>query len=144
MHKLSPFLEKPWLPILAGFLLFGASAVGGVGFELHITTIWFDKLLHFLGGMVVTWFVLTAIPHLRTTLAILAVVLVVGLLWEMAEWWGSFGNTSAFPLYAKYMGIGTHLDTIFDLLFDLLGGAVLLARVKLKTLFTLAREKLQY
>ncbi len=74
---------------------------------------WYFTPSHFLGGMCVAYAALYVASGLgmRVSLAqILAVVLVVGLMWEVLEY-----------------GIGSHmtiLDTVTDIIADVLGGFV--------------------
>lgn len=103
----------------------------GLFWQWHLTTVWFDKGLHFYGGLITAAiFVylfagrlgLTAIKEsflLKLTLG-LGFAALIGVLWEFhefaADWW----------LGKSLMQEGGVADTMADLFFDLAGAFVFL------------------
>ena len=83
---------------------------------------WFDIPMHILGGVMVGLFAQTAMDKLdrhkinkkRFMLAVSA-ALIVGVLWELAEW--HYGVTDG-------LGPVSRLDTIKDIMDDIIGGAL--------------------
>jgi len=86
---------------------------------LYWLYLWFDIPMHFLGGAVaafgfLSWVGERFVPVTsRSFFATMLFVLLVGLSWEVFEWYFSLTDTLAY-----------WSDTIGDLCFDLLGGAV--------------------
>lgn len=94
--------------------------VAAIEFSIYWTLVWFDLVVHFLGGILIgligIW--LLRFWHVRLSprqvfVGVLGTVLVVGGLWEVFEWLA--GNL----MHAK----NPVLDTTLDLLMDVLGGA---------------------
>ena len=89
---------------------------------------WFDIALHFLGGLGVYLVIqpyfsksLAKVPSWQHALFLISVTILVGVLWEFAE---SFG-TQVMRLRGSSIRLSGDLaDTITDLLMDLLGGVV--------------------
>lgn len=89
---------------------------------------WFDIALHFLGGLGVYLVIqpyfsksLISVSHLHQALFLIGVTMMVGVLWEFAEYFGT--------QLLRYRGSNIQLsgdlaDTIADLVMDLLGGLV--------------------
>ncbi len=85
-----------------------------------------DKLFHMSGGACVGLFALILterLPAKRRVWIVLTTVFVVGLSWELFEW---FLGTLPEPFHQTFMGL---YDSTWDLVADVLGGALALVRV---------------
>lgn len=116
------FLESPKFIFL--FLLLILTSWGAVlYFRLYYLIWWLDAAHHFLGGLWLILFFKFIFKRLGADhgfLKLLGMAAVVGILWEFAEFvWDRFIWQSGFTYLA-----GTYDDTLSDLFFDLLGGAV--------------------
>ncbi len=97
-------------------------------FHFYWTTSWFDSIVHLCGGISVGFFTLwlsTSVGKqsvirfsVENCVIILGAALFIGLLWEFFEW--SFGLTF---VTAPNYGV----DTLSDLLMDVVGGFVALS-----------------
>ena len=117
------FRQAAWAP-LAVFVFY---AVAAKGFNAYILYPWLDMPTHFCGGLAITWFYLAAaehaqalagtIPKLARLLTSLGLTAITAVLWEFFEY------SSDVLLHTK-MNLGVS-DTLSDLFFGLLGGAVM-------------------
>ena len=129
---------KPQLAIIA------VIAVALVGIVPSGATQWyqqfhlFDKIMHFAGGFVIAWFVATLMKRsafrdapVRAILWIIAWTVIVGILWEIAEYLSNvfFADAPAGTLKAtiwRYYHGGDMRDTILDIVADTLGALALI------------------
>lgn len=89
---------------------------------------WFDTSLHFLGGLGVCLFLrqhftknLANLSNFVRILFLLGVTVLIGVLWEFAEYLGS----QIVHYYGGAMRLGGDLaDTLLDFVMDILGGLV--------------------
>ena len=115
--------KSGWAP----FSVFCVYAVAAKGFSAYLIYPWLDIPTHFLGGVAITYFFLTAIEHsenlVGATPPIIQRLLAIGLtaisavVWEFLEFLSDYF-------------LGTHhnlgvTDTISDLFFGLLGATVI-------------------
>jgi hypothetical protein len=121
---------KPRLPMIAGLALLFVGIFIGERWGLYYSIPNFDKVLHTLGGLTVAWFAMSLfqddIGHLKwyKQLAIIAgLTVLVGVLWEFAEFAANFTRHSYPWLYHWFHG-GDLADTIGDLTADLSGGVI--------------------
>lgn len=126
---------SPQIPISLTFLLIIIAMVNGVAEANHWYWIyrWFDMPMHFaggawLGGMAIWYFFfrkgLKPQAFLPILIASIFAALGVGFLWE------------AFEAIVSYLAVGhmnNILDTLGDLLFDILGGTTVAGMVWWKT-----------
>lgn len=119
------FRQAAWAP-LAVFVFY---AVAAKGFNAYILYPWLDMPTHFCGGLAITWFYLAAaghgqalagaIPKPARLLMSLGLTAITAVLWEFLEY-------SSDVLLHTEMNLGVS-DTLSDLFFGLLGGAVMVA-----------------
>jgi len=104
-------------------LLVAALHVRAIASAWYWSYWWMDIVMHFLGGLFVGLVVVWALCQVRengfeiknTTLVVLLGVLIVSVGWEVFEYMtGVFLSEELFP------------DTLYDLVFDVLGGAAAL------------------
>jgi len=131
MNLRAMFFRKFSLAIFGVFLLNLLASV----FYLYQSFLWFDMLMHFLGGIVVTFFAVWLLYHSYaawrgTTGKILLinslVFVLVGVLWEVME----FGVQHAFNIYGV---LATPGDSVSDIICGLIGSWVALAYYFTKT-----------
>jgi hypothetical protein len=122
---------RPILVILT-FLFLASHGIGSF-FSLYEQISWFDILLHVLGGAwLASIFVVlgplrypsyfAGLPLFRSMLRIVFLVLTAGILWELYEYGFAVWAT------ARFGNLGfsqPFLDTLSDLLLDILGAAVI-------------------
>jgi len=84
-------------------------------FHWYYSLLWFDMLMHFLGGLWLGLAFVWLYPAGTSYLKIIAGVLLVGIFWEIFE----LVVHNYFPDEALDWG-----DTLLDLFFDMLGGGV--------------------
>lgn len=82
-------------------------------FYWYYTIWWFDILMHFLGGVFIFFLLSYLFYNKRKILFLLVGVLVIGLFWEVFEF--IFNNRIGGMVFEWG-------DTLFDLVFDALGG----------------------
>lgn len=118
------FADAAWVPAaVVAFIAFTAKA-----FNVYILYPWLDMPTHFIGGAAIAYFFLATVAHsqklvgaiprivqLACTLGLTAITAVI---WEFLE-------------HISDVALGTNMnlgvsDTLFDLLFGLLGGAVMI------------------
>ncbi len=119
------FQQAAWAPLV----VFVFDAVAESGFNADILYPWLDIPTHFCGGLAITYFFLVAIansqvqmgriPNLIQLLLSLGLTAITAVVWEFLE-------------FASDVALGTKLnlgvvDTLSDLFFGLLGGAVMVA-----------------
>ncbi len=118
------FFRKFALAIFGVFVLNALASY----FYLYQSFFWFDMFMHFLGGIVVTfflsWFLYRAYAEWRSKPWKIALVnsgafLVVGILWEFME----FGVQHAFNIYGV---LATPGDSVSDIICGLIGSLVAL------------------
>ncbi len=114
-------------PILAIIAVLFVGLFVATYFHLYFLLPNFDKVLHFLGGLAATWFLLVYLSDdmrrsspLSRFLLLVGTTALIGLLWEFAEYTSSH-YLGAFPLIQKYFSGGDLFDTLTDLAFDILG-----------------------
>ena len=117
-------------PVTIGFIL----VVGGIFVSDYLglyTIPWFDKFMHTSGGIVAAWFALALlqneITHMRAwkqVLIILGVSMLIGVVWEWAEYGATLSRYDLPWLYRWFHG-GNLSDTLGDLIADT-GGAILM------------------
>ncbi len=86
--------------------------------------------MHFAGGFMVAWFFneyfkksLSSFSWLDRLLILLGTVAFIGVLWEFAEFFSNLYPDN-FPILHYFFYGGDLVDTIGDLAFDLMGGAL--------------------
>lgn len=111
--------DAPFILFFLSLCAIAALHLVALNASLYWLYLWFDMPMHFLGGAVagfgfLSWVGERLIPvRSRAFLATILFVAMVGVAWEIFEWYFSLVDTLAYwP------------DTIGDLLCDLLGGAV--------------------
>jgi len=106
--------------------------LGGVGFVALATVTlkdmpkedsWFalDTGFHFLGGVFAAWF---ASLFTNRQLRVFIGVVLIGLLWELAEHLSTVYGQTYWPVIYVYYHSGSLVDTIHDLIADALGGII--------------------
>lgn len=118
------FFRKFALAIFGVFVLNALASY----FYLYQSFLWFDMLMHFLGGIVVTFFAVWLLYHTyalwrgKTWKIIVVnsfVFVVVGVLWEIME----FGVQHAFNIYGV---LATPGDSVSDIICGLAGSLIAL------------------
>lgn len=94
-------------------------------YSLYYTTIWYDKLLHFLAGASIV-FIIWQLMGKKIFISLL-LLLVIAFLWEVFE----FSIDKIFNLPLLQLGLK---DTLWDLVFDILGGIVILVLFQLRNM----------
>jgi hypothetical protein len=121
----STFQQAAWAPI--GVFVF--YAVAAKGFNAYILYPWLDMPTHFCGGLAITYFYSAAIAHSQVRLGpipdLIRLLLSLGLTAITAVVWEFLEFSSDVALNTK-MNLGV-ADTLSDLFFGLLGGAVMVA-----------------
>lgn len=117
--------QAAWAP-LAVFVFY---AVAAKGFDAYLLFPWLDMPTHFFGGMAITYFYLVAIAYSQRLLGsvprpvqlllALGLTAISAVIWEFLEFASDF-------IWHTQMNLGV-ADTLSDLFFGLLGGAVMLA-----------------
>ncbi len=117
------FRQAAWAPVVVFIFYVIAAEV----FNAYIIFPWFDIPTHFFGGMAITYFFLTGTAHAQTLTGripnIIQLALSLGLtaitavIWEFLEYLCDMG-------FGTKMNLGVE-DTLSDLFFGLLGGAVM-------------------
>lgn len=110
-----------------GLVIIATVVAGDLGWYDAIP--FFDKLLHFSGGIIAGWIsyifmrrYVASAPRLVQGLFVLSGTALIGISWEFAEY-----LSSALDFYLAiegYLYIGDLRDTIFDLVMDLTGGGL--------------------
>jgi len=102
----------------------------GEYYEFYYRIPHFDKVLHFAGGIIATWFVLalmqnevTRMKWWKQALIFISVTVFIGVVWEWAEYLGNMTKTSA-PWFYHYFSGGNLADTLSDLIADTAGAIV--------------------
>jgi uncharacterized membrane protein YjjP (DUF1212 family) len=117
------FQQAAWAPLT----VFVFYAVAAKIFNAYILYPWLDIPTHFFGGVAITYFFLVAITHGQTLVGVIPqliqLVLSVGLTAFTAVVWEFLEFSSDFALGTQ-MNLGV-ADTLSDLFFGLLGGAVM-------------------
>lgn len=120
-------------PIFAGIILLIVGVWISGFFDIYRTWSDFDSLMHLLGGVVAAWFVaalfardMAKLPLLSATLFIIGTTLLIGVMWETAEFLsGKYMHDISTLVYQYFRG-GNLQDTIADMSLDI-GGAILLS-----------------
>jgi len=135
MKRLSTYLLLSTLAISLSFFL-------GLSLKIFEIVSWYDAFLHFVAGawvaVVIIWIARKIkLPRFlgrffenRFILAVVIFTLLVGLIWEIFE----FGlNHRILSIYDYYSGLQpSHLDTLSDLLMDILGAGLITLLLKKK------------
>lgn len=121
-----------WWPLFfAGLLIDVISDV----FHLYLTVSWWDKLMHLMGGVLLalgSWHCLhravrfSRLPPVWHYLLVLGLVALFGTLYELMEW----GVDAAYGRVSHALGSG--VDTVNDLLLNLIGALVTVAVLERK------------
>lgn len=110
------------------FLFLSLLVVGVVGYLDHQARLlfwyweypWFDVLMHLMGGIAVTAFMMWAaerfLPTYAPYLVAIPALIAVGVSWEVFEWFAKA------PSEVDYV-----LDTVTDLVMDGVGGALVIS-----------------
>lgn len=108
-------------PIIAGILLL-LFQVSTMPFTLYEKMPWLDIPMHFVGGLIVAWFVAEyfrgereKMSKLASAVLIIGGAAIVGVGWEWFEW--ILDNF----IFTEHQFMGGLDDTLFDLVMDLLG-----------------------
>lgn len=122
MTKLMPF-------ILISVILFVGIFLSGK-FYLYEHFPYFDALMHVLGATVLAWIAVqgtqkeyTTMGSLKYAVFIVGIVLILGTIWEIAEFVGGMTKDS-YPTIYHYFHGGNHADTLEDLIADMFGALV--------------------
>ncbi len=116
------------IALIALPIIFFSNLLIGVIMGIGLKHDFFNTVHHFAGGFFVALFMYgylheittsNKIPWIKKWLVIIGATLVVGVLWEVIEWIGSYYNN-------PYMSIGSLNDTILDLGSDTLGAIFLM------------------
>ncbi len=125
-------LRARW-PVTAGLLLIFAGIFLGEQWDLYYQVVHFDKILHFVGGIIAGWFSfsilqaeLTRTSSWKQFVIIAGATALIGIVWEWAEYLGNFTQYS-FPTLYHYFHGGDLADTLADLLADIAGGSLFIA-----------------
>jgi hypothetical protein len=132
-------LKKLHRPILAGIALLIVGIWISDFFDVYHTWSRFDDALHLIGGLVAAWFIallfahdIAKLPRFSATLFIIGLTLIIGVVWEMAEFLSGKYMQNIYPLVYQYFRGGDLQDTIADLSDDIIG-ALTLAWLWLRT-----------
>ncbi len=124
-------------PLFALFVLFVFGVIVTGATNLYELVPWFDKLMHLCGGAAIAWLAHRHFSHGTSShhsplyaWAILGVVAVVGVAWEVAEHTSSLYGQAHWPSIYAYFHGGDLTDTLIDLVLDLSGAALLLRFVR--------------
>jgi hypothetical protein len=119
------FQQAAWAPLV----IFVFYAIAAKGFNAYLLYPWLDMPTHFCGGMAITYFYLVAIIHSQAKIGripnLIQLLLALGLTALTAVVWEFLEFSSDIALGTK-MNLGVS-DTLSDLFFGLLGGAVMFA-----------------
>jgi hypothetical protein len=119
------FQQAAWAPLLV-FIFY---AIAAKGFNVYILYPWLDMPTHFCGGVAITYFFSVAIAHSQALIdripKLIQLLLSLGLTAITAVVWEFLEYSSDVALGTK-MNLGV-TDTLSDLFFGLLGGAVMVA-----------------
>jgi len=110
------------LPIIAGFLILFVGIYLSGQLALYEEFPYLDSLMHLLGGATIAWLIIAYANSKRPSFRrVIIITLIVGLLWELAEYLSGI-NLQGTVIY-KYFHGGNRLDTLADLFMDGLGAA---------------------
>jgi uncharacterized membrane protein YjdF len=115
--------------ILSALILFvGVFAGGKLG--LYAAIPYFDKVMHFSGGIAAAWLAwvflrddIAPLQKWKQALIVVSVAALISVFWEFAEYASNF-TEHAFPWFYRYLHSGNLADTITDLVCDLAGAFV--------------------
>ena len=116
------------IALIALPIIFLSNLIIGVIFGVGLRHNFFNTVHHYLGGVFVALFfygylyeIVSAnnIPFIKKWLIIVSATLFVGVVWEFAEYIGSYYDFD-------YLGIGDLEDTLLDLVVDSFGAVTLL------------------
>lgn len=121
-------MQKYTPPLISGFVLLLIGLFVGTPFHIYDTVPHFDKVLHVTGGILVAWFSAGFIssmpmPKLYRFIGIVGAAMLVGVLWEFAEYSSGIINNHAGIIYYYFHG-GDLTDTLGDLLADMVGAVI--------------------
>lgn len=115
-------------PIFTGLIIIFIAVFPTEWFNLYDVK-YFDKLMHFSGGVISAWFFsiflrkeLVVSSKFRATIIIVSIAGLTGILWEFAEYVSIAYVSQIAPTIAQYVFIGDLTDTLGDILVDLTGG----------------------
>ena len=120
-------------PLILGLLVLFVGIFVGEQWGLYYAIPNFDKVLHTLGGLAIAWMAMAIfqddikqLPWYKQLVLIVSLTIMVGVLWEFAEFSAGFTRSSWPWLYHWFHG-GDMADTISDLVADLSGGTLFAA-----------------
>jgi ABC-type Fe3+-siderophore transport system permease subunit len=114
-------------------LIFVVVAVFFVGLlNLYHYIPFLDKIFHFFGGGLAAWIIIEFLRHRnhdfnpnKSWQIILIAVFAIGLIWEFAELTSTLYSSTYFPWLIKYFYTGGWVDSINDVISDLVGGLII-------------------
>ena len=123
--------RKALKPFLAGLIVLFLGSFVVTYFNIYDYFPYIDKLFHIAGGFIVAWFFavlwtdyLKQASLFQRFVTLLGVAALVGVFWEVAEYSTSIPPLSNFSLLHKYLYIGSLVDSLGDLMLDILGAAL--------------------
>ena len=126
MKIVAPYLP----PILIGALLIVVGSVVSEYYGLAYSYTYFDKGLHIAGGVLAAWISyrflqkeLSNMSAVKFLVVLVALVLLIGVFWEFAEYISSM-NKETTPLLYRYFRGGGIGDTLADLVADMTGAII--------------------
>ncbi len=123
--------QAGWAP----WLVFIFYVVAAKGFNAYVHHPWLDMPTHFCGGAAIAYFVLTAFTNVQAVIGnipqVIRLLLALGLTAFVAVVW-EFLEYSSDILLGTKMNLGV-ADTLSDLFFGLLGAAVVVMVVAVKS-----------
>jgi hypothetical protein len=122
---------RTFSPVVAGLILLSIGIFFGEVWGLYHGIPYFDKVLHFTGGIIAAWFALSLLQNDITRMAwwkqiiiIVGVASLIGVVWEWAEFVGNETQYTNPTVYRFFHG-GSLTDTIMDLVSDVAGALAL-------------------
>lgn len=120
--------QRYFLLVAAGLVYAVTAAIVSSYRIVWLYVPYFDKLLHIGGGVIAAMFVASILDQksgksgkLKRLAVILVLVLVIGVVWEIAENLSSIYGPTYWPILGEYFYGGDLADTFGDLGSDLLG-----------------------
>lgn len=122
-------MKKYVPPFLTGVSVIVISILTSAAFYARFPH--FDKIYHVSGGFIVAWFFamywrgrLAELKPFDKFVIFTASAALIGLIWELTEFSTGVPPLSHYPIIHHYMYIGDLVDTLGDLVADVLGGAL--------------------
>ena len=118
---------RTFTPVLAGLVLLSVGVFFGEIWGWYDNIAHFDKVLHFSGGVIAAWFILTLFQNdvvrlswWKQALILVGITTLIGVVWEWAEYASNFTQRT-YPWWYHYFHGGDLADTIGDLVADVAG-----------------------